>query len=106
MARNYAVGPIAGLKGQVVTSVGGEIVAPGTEFYRGLTSFDVTYWYNPTAADIANGATPGKRTRLAIQNIPVTATDAEIRDAVMKARQQIRESQTWGYPNAKTWDGT
>jgi hypothetical protein len=100
MARQYAINGLAGLKGGVVTHVGGTVVPPGTEFYRGLDRFTVTYWYYPTAVDIAAGATPGKRISVEISKISVNATDQQIVSAIMKRRAQVRASKSWGYPEA------
>jgi hypothetical protein len=96
MARIYAITSIPGLKGGVVTHVDGDIVPPGDELPDGTTSFDLTYWYYPTPADIAAGATPGVRNNIALHDVPVSASNADIRAAIMELRALNRENLTFG----------
>lgn len=100
MSRQYAINGLPGLKGGVVTHVDGEIVPPGDRLPAGTTSFDITYWYYPTVADIAAGATPGKRVNIVIEDVPVSASDREVRNAIMQQRANVRNSKSWGYPEA------
>ena len=100
MARQYAINGLAGLKGGVVTHVDGEVVSPGDLLPEGTTSFDLTYWYFPTPADVAAGAKPGKRINIVIEDVPISASNAEVRAAIMAQRRAVRESKSWGYPEA------
>lgn len=107
MPRTYILGAIPGLKGIPETHVDGVALngrdgrpGPGDPLPEGTTSFDLTYWYFPTIADIAAGATPGKRINIVIEDVPVSASNAEIRAAIMEQRADVRESKTWGYPEA------
>ena len=100
MARQYAINGLAGLKGGVITHVDGEVVPPGDLLPAGTTSFDLTYWYYPTIADVAAGATPGKRVNIVIEDVPISASNAEVRAAIMEQRANVRDSKTWGYPEA------
>src|SRR5471030_2260315 len=100
MARRYAINGLAGLKGGVITHVDGEVVQAGDLLPSGTTSFDLTYWYYPTIADVAAGATPGKRTNIVIEDVTIGASNAEVRAAIMAQRANVRASKTWGYPEA------
>jgi hypothetical protein len=107
MARQYIIGHIPGLKGAPETHVDGVALngrggrlGPGDPLPEGTTSFDLTYWYFPTAADIAAGATPGKRINVVIEDVPISASNAEIRAAIMEQRANVRASKTFGYPEA------
>jgi hypothetical protein len=98
MARKYAIDGLPGLKGGVVTHVAGydEPIEPGDPLPAGTTAFTLTYWYYPTLADIAAGATPGKRTNIEIPDIPVSASNAEVRALIMSARARNRENFSFG----------
>ena len=96
MARKYAIGEVPGLKGQLQTHVEGEIIMPGDELPEDTDTFDLTYWYYPTPADIAVGATPGVRNNVALYDVPISASDADIRAAIMELRARNREEQTFG----------
>jgi hypothetical protein len=100
MARQYAINGLPGLRGGVVTHVDGEVVSPGDPLPSGTTSFDLTYWYYPTPADIAAGATPGKRINIVIEDVPISASNREVRAAIMAQRANVRASKSFGYPEA------
>ena len=97
MARAYAPTYVAGLAGGLRTHAQGQYVRPGDPLPAGTTHYDVTYFYQPTAADLAAGATPGQRLHVTVQNIPVLATDAFIRNVVIQARAVSRQQQIWTY---------
>lgn len=97
MARQYAIGAIDGLAGQVRTRADDVFISPGDELPEGTTSFDLLYDYKPTPADIAAGATPGKTIRIALEDVSVDLSAAEIRQRIMAVRAARRESADWGY---------
>lgn len=96
MARLYAPTSIPGLKGSIDVHVDGDFVAPGDELPPGTTTFDVTYWYWPTPADVAAGATPGVRNNIALYDVTMGASNADIRAAIMGLRAQNRATQNFG----------
>ena len=95
MPRQYAIGKIPGLAGQVTTHSEGEVIKPGEALPEGATEFTLTYWYNPTPADIEAGANPDKRVNVAIPGVSTNASAAEIRRAIMKERAARREENDW-----------
>ena len=96
MARKYAIGKIAGLAGQVVTHVMGEIKRVGEFLGFGVQFFDLTYWYSATPADIAAGAEPGSRLNVSLVNVPVSASADEIRAEIMALRKMNRDTANFG----------
>lgn len=103
MPRQYIIGAIAGLKGIPETHVNGVALngrggrpGPGDLLPEGTTSFDLTYWYFPTVADIAVGATPGKRINVSIEDVSISASNAQIRNKIMQARAANRKNGSFG----------
>jgi hypothetical protein len=96
MARQYAIGSIPGIKGIPATHVGGAIIPPGDALPAGTREFDLTYWYYPTPADIAAGATPGERIMVFIPGVSVNDSAADIRRDILGERAQARDTHTWG----------
>jgi hypothetical protein len=112
MAWNYAPHEIPGLHGWVQVHVNGTIIEGNEPLPPGTQSMTISYWYYPTRADIQsmsiedlNAGLAHTPTRVAIQNVPVTATASQIRDAVNQLRAETRKNQNWGYPTAATWAG-
>jgi hypothetical protein len=96
MARKYAIGAIAGLAGQVVTHVANAIINVGEYLGLGTRTFDLTYSYAVTPADVAAGAAEGTRLHIAIQDVPVSASAAQIRLAILRARKKMRDLELFG----------
>lgn len=96
MARTRALGSIPGLAGQAGTHVEGEVIAPGDLLPEGTETFDVDYWYWPTDADIEAGAEPGVKNHIHLRDVPLTASNADIRAAIMELRAKNREEETFG----------
>lgn len=96
MARQYAIDGLPGLKGGVVTHTDEGIIEPGEPLPEGTDTFDVTYYYYPTPADIAAGAEPGSRLNVTLQNIDLNVSNAEIRNMIMKLRAINRELKQFG----------
>lgn len=103
MARRYAIDGLPGIAGGVITHVGGGVVRAGDPLPAGTSEFDITYWHKPTPADIAAGATPGERINVTIQNIPISASNADVRNAILQARAAVRGSGGFKYPPAFAW---
>jgi hypothetical protein len=95
MARQYAVGSIPYLAGQVVTSVAGMAILPGSPLPEGTEKFNIAYFYTATAADVEAGAEPGQRIAITIDNVSVNASAAQIRNAIMELRAEKRAEQDW-----------
>jgi hypothetical protein len=100
MARKYAIDGIDGLKGGVVTHVDGEIVSPGDELPEGDGLMTITYWYYPTPADIEAGADPNKRISITVEDVPYSASDADVRREIMQTRAMARDENSFGYYTA------
>lgn len=96
MARKYAVSHIPGLKGVPATTVGGLPIPPGDPLPVGTTEFTLDYWYFPTPVDVAAGATPGERIRVVIPGVSVNASNAQIRQEILRMRKLVRDNKTWG----------
>lgn len=105
MARKYAITSIDGIKGGITTHVNGEVVPPGDLLPDDASSFDITYWYYPTPVDIAAGAPPGVRINVTIYDIPYSASNADVRQAILAARRQNRENESFGSENAAIYTG-
>lgn len=95
MARKYAVGQIQGLAGQVATHVDGELILPGDALPPGTETFDLTYWYYPTPADIAAGASPNRRYQVVLYDVPISMSNADIRREILALRAEKRAQQQW-----------
>lgn len=96
MARKYAVSSIPGIKGTPATHVAGAIIEPGDPLPAGTKEFILTYWYMPTPADIAAGATPGERIVIATDPISVNDSLADIRREILSKRVQNRVNKSFG----------
>ena len=97
MARKYAINGIAGLKGGVETHQNGELIRPGDYLQHGVETFDVTYWYQPTAVDIREGADPEIRLSVTLYNVPTSASGNDIKKDIMRLRDERRKQELFGY---------
>lgn len=93
MPRQYAIGSIPYLAGQVYTSVAGEMIPPGSPLPAGTEKFNIAYYYNATEADVDAGAYPGQRLALTIDNVPVSSSAAQIRAKILGVRAEKRAEQ-------------
>lgn len=96
MARGFAPGAISGLAGQVETHVDGKTIDPGDELPEGTETFDITYWHWPTPADLLAGSPRGQRIKVALFEIPLDWTDADIRNELLALRARAREEKAFG----------
>lgn len=96
MARQYAIDGLPGLKGGVVTHTDEGIIEPGDFLPEGTETFDLTYYYYATPADIAAGAEPGSRLNVTLQNIGMGVSNAEIVRMIMKLRAINRQLEQFG----------
>jgi hypothetical protein len=96
MPRKYAIGEIGGIAGHVQTHQDNEIIAPGEPLLAGAGTFDLTYDYEATPADVAAGAAEGTRLHITVQDIPTSASADEIRLAILRARADMRAEEEFG----------
>jgi hypothetical protein len=95
MARQYAINGLTGLKGGVVTYVDGEQVAPGNALPLGTSVFTLAYWYFPTPADIAAGAPEDVKLQVQVEDIPRSASNQAVVNAIISARAERRNNSDW-----------